>query len=476
MRHTTDIAVIGAGTAGLNAVAELQKRGADWLLIEGGEYGTTCARDGCMPSKLLIAAADAAHDVARAPTFGIDTGSCRIDGPGVLGRLRRERDRFVGNVIEETLKLPEKRRLRGKARFRDARTLEVGEDQLVEAGVFIVAAGSSPRSLPMFTGLGNRVLTSDTIFEIDDLPARLAVIGSGPLGLELALAFARLGSNVTVISHSDRVGPLSDPVVLRPAIAAFKQMLALCLNAKLETAHATADGVALRWSDGERGSQGGEFERVLVAAGRVPNLTGLRMERTGASLDESGMPAWNSATTQCQDLPLFMAGDINDYRPLLHEAADEGRIAARNAAHYPDVRPSTRRAQLSIAFTDPQTAAVGTPFEDLDAREIATGCSSFENQGRARIIAMNSGVMRLYAEHSSARLLGAEMVGPQIEHLAHLLAWACQQRNTVQQLLAMPFYHPVLEEGLRTALREVSRNLEIDERIPCESRASSIGS
>lgn len=475
MRHTTDIAVIGAGTAGLNAVAELRKAGADWLLIEGGAYGTTCARDGCMPSKLLIAAADAAHAVARAHTFGIDSGTCRVDGPGVLARLRRERDRFVGNVVEETLKLPEERRLRGAARFRDARTLEVGDDHVVEAGAFIVAAGSSPRSLPMFTGLGNRILTSDTVFEIEDLPARLAVIGSGPLGLELALAFARLGSQVTLISNSNRVGVLSDPAVMRPAIDAFGQMFTLCLNANLKSAHATADGVSLHWNDDERGSQRGEFERVLVAAGRVPNLRDLRIERTGAKVNESGMPEWDCLTTQCGKLPLFMAGDVNDYRPLLHEAADEGRIAARNAAQYPDVRASTRRAALSIAFTDPQMAAIGTGFKDLDARRTATGCSDFGNQGRARIIAKNRGTVRLYADRSGARLLGAELFGPQIEHLAHLLAWACQQQNTVQQLLAMPFYHPVLEEGLRTALRDLSRNLKIDDQIGCETRASSIG-
>jgi dihydrolipoamide dehydrogenase len=163
--------------------------------------------------------------------------------------------------------------------------------------------------------------------------------------------------------------------------------------------------------------------------------------------------------------PVFIAGDANDDLPLLHEAADEGTIAGQNAARFPNVAPGLRRSPLAITFTSPQMAVVGSTFASLAKDgalppEVVVGEISFEDQGRSRVMLENKGLSHVYADRASGRLLGAELVGPRVEHLAHLLAWAHQLALTIPQMLAMPFYHPVVEEGLRTALRDAASKLD----------------
>jgi dihydrolipoamide dehydrogenase len=214
---------------------------------------------------------------------------------------------------------------------------------------------------------------------------------------------------------------------------------------------------------------------VLVAAGRRPAVEGLGLETTGLALDAKGVPVVDPATTQCGTAPVFLAGDVDGNLPLLHEASDEGRIAGANAMRWPAVERHERRTPLAIAFTDPQMAMVGLRHAELPEGRHAIGTVSFEDQGRARVMARNRGLARLYGEAGSCRLVGAELFGPDAEHLAHLLAWAVQEGMTVQRALAMPFYHPVLEEGLRTALRDLAKELRVIEDCRCEDRAMAPG-
>jgi dihydrolipoamide dehydrogenase len=171
------------------------------------------------------------------------------------------------------------------------------------------------------------------------------------------------------------------------------------------------------------------------------------------------VPVFDRLTMQCGRHPIFIAGDANDDLPLLHEAADEGRIAGENAARFPDVRAAARRTPLAVVFSDPQLAVVGARHGDLEQGTFVTGAVSFEDQGRSRVMLRNVGLLHLYADAASGRLLGAEMIGPDAEHIGHLLAWSIQAGLTVESALAMPFYHPVVEEGLRTALRDASAQL-----------------
>ena len=182
-------------------------------------------------------------------------------------------------------------------------------------------------------------------------------------------------------------------------------------------------------------------------------------ERT-AKLDAKGVPLFDRTTMRCGDTSIFIAGDANNDVPLLHEASDEGRIAGTNAATYPMIHAGLRRAGLGVVFSDPQIAVIGGGYAAV--RDIAhvTGFVSFEDQGRSRVMLRNKGLLHVYAEIDSGRFLGTEMLGPEAEHIGHLLAWALQMKLTVAQMLEMPFYHPVIEEGLRTALRDAQAKLD----------------
>ena len=456
-----DVAVIGAGTAGLNARREVEKRGGRVVMIEGGAYGTTCARVGCMPSKLLIAAADAAHGLETAPLFGVHPGSDRrVDGAAVMRRVRSERDRFVGFVVRDTEAIPAGQLLRGHARFTGPTTLIVDERVRIEARAVVVAAGSRPFVPPPFDAIRSHVLTSDEVFELSDLPASVAVVGTGIIALELGQALARLGTRTAFFNPFEELGPFTDPEVKRVVRRDLAADLDLRLGVRVTEAVPEAGGIRLRWQDAGGTAREEVFERVLVAAGRRPSIEGLGLEHTGLALDARALPAVDPETAQCGDAPIFFAGDASGHLPLLHEASDEGRIAGANAMLWPRVERHERRTSLAVAFTDPQMALVGLRHADLPEGRNAIGEVSLENQGRARVAGSNRGLMRLYGELGSCRLLGAEMFGPGMEHMAHLLAWSVQQRMTVPEMLSMPFYHPVLEEGLRTGLRDLGARLQ----------------
>lgn len=458
-----DVAIIGAGTAGLAAYRAARAAGAGTVLIESDDYGTTCARVGCMPSKLLIAAADAAHAVDAAPGFGIQPGGpVRVDGRKVMERVRRERDRFVGFVLRDMEKIPESDRLRGRAVFMDDHTLAIADHTMLRSKSIVIATGSRAAIPDTFQSLGQSLITSDAIFGWEDLPKSVAVMGPGIVGLEIGQALHRLGVHVAVLGRGGRVGPISDPEVLAAAVEVFRREFRLEPAAQVESMVREGDRIAIRRTGNAGTSEIGYFDYVLAATGRTPNVSGIGLDQTSLEIDAKGVPSFDPVTTRTVGTqgtsPIFMAGDASNHIPLLHEAADEGRIAGHNAACLAlgkPVTPGLRRARIGIVFTDPQIAIVGGGFSSLDSGRFAIGRASFEDQGRARIMLKNQGLLHVYADPVTGRFLGAEMLAPAAEHLAHLLAWALQNGMTVAQMLEMPFYHPVIEEGLRTALRDV---------------------
>lgn len=489
-----DVAIIGAGSAGMSAYRAAKAAGQRVVIIEGGPYGTTCARVGCMPSKLLIAAAEAAHAVQAAPGFGILTEPPHIDGPAVLARVRSERDRFVGFVLESIESFPPEDRLRGYARFFDPHTLQIdavndsGAESVesaesgmaplqVRAASIVIATGSSANRLPELAGAGNLLQICDDVFEWPDLPKRVAVIGTGVIALELGQALSRLGVQVAIFGRSTNLAHLSDPKVLESARATLGAELDIRPNTRILASTREGTQAVLHFCAQDGSEQTESFDFILAASGRTPNLARLAMANSGLQLDGRGIPVFDSHTMQCVDAAsgqgshIFIAGDVDDETPLLHEAADQGKIAGHNAGRLAAnpanpasaVEPGLRRAKMAVAFCDPQIASVGPGYATLQTSMpgcFVCGEVSFHNQGRSRVMLQNRGLLRVYARCSDGRFLGAEMIAPRAEHMAHLLAWALQAGMTVDTMLDMPFYHPVIEEGLRTALRDLQQQLK----------------
>jgi dihydrolipoamide dehydrogenase len=461
-RIETDVAVIGAGTAGLAAYRAVKATGKRAVLIESGVHGTTCARVGCMPSKLLIAPAEAAHMLDRLPGFGMSVdGTLRIDGRAVMARVQRERDRFVGYVTRGVDEIPAEDKVAGFATFVDDHTLSISTGATIHAKAVVIATGSTPNFPPIWKSLGDRLITNEQVFELPDLPKSVAVFGPGVIGLELGQALHRLGVRVKVFGRGGGIGAVGDLAILNEARKVIGGEIYLDTDAHADVGR-DGDEVVVEFKGLDGTDQVERFEYLLAATGRTPNVHRIGLEHTTLACNAHAVPNFDRETLQCGHSSIFIAGDVNNDVPVLHEAADEGRIAGENAARFPAVKKGLRRAQIAIMFTDPQIMMVGNGYRGAQRVPHVIGAVSFEDQGRSRVMMRNQGLLHIYAEIGTGRFLGAEMVGPDAEHIAHLLSWALQMNCTIGQMLEMPFYHPVVEEGLRTALRDTQAKLEAE--------------
>ncbi|AVP58014.1 dihydrolipoyl dehydrogenase [Pulveribacter suum] len=455
MHPTLDTLIIGAGTAGLAALREVRKRTDNFLIVNEGPWGTTCARVGCMPSKMLVEAANALHARTRWEAFGLRDGQdARADLPAVLTRLRTLRDEFVAGTIRASD--AGERSVSGRARLLDAQRVEVNGRTYKTRSV-IVATGSRPVLPPDWLAFGERILTSDNLFEQPTLGPRMAVIGLGAIGTELAQALARLGVEVVAFVTRERVAGLTDESVNAALLEQLKGEFAISVGERAQLRE-LASGIEV-----SNGSTTVVVDQVLAAMGRTPNVEYLGLDTLGPVLDKHGLPPVDPCTLQVGDTAVFLAGDADRDRALLHEAADEGHMAGINAmlaAQGKTLRHFRRRVPLAITFSDPQAASVGMPWAEVRKQKPLVGEVDYGAQGRARVALRNAGLLRIYAAPGTGRLLGAQLCAPSGEHLAQLLALAIDRDLTVQDLLRMPFYHPTLEEGLRTALRQIARQLE----------------
>ncbi len=443
-KYMYDVIVVGGGTAGLGAYRKAASLGKKSLIIEAQDFVTTCANVGCMPSKLLIAAGESVHEINKAHLFGINVDSYKIDEKAVMERVRRERDRFVGFVRRGAQNIAEDSRIIGYAKFVGPNTIEVNGKKLT-AKSFVIATGSTPIIPDIFNSIRSEILTNENVFELTSIPKTIAVFGAGVIGLELGFAFHNLGAKVTLFNRSDKIlrlnSKLNDYMVTN-----IKDSFDFIHETPVKSVEKIHDKYKIKY-----GEHSLEVDKILVATGRLANLNQLNLEALGLTPLEA-LAQYSSETTQIGNRGLFLAGDVNNDAPILHEAASEGLIAGQNASLYPKIKKNKRTTALAIVFSQPQVMSVGkTSNLPLDT---ITGEVSFEDQGRSRVMLKNKGLLEVYFEPVSRLLIGAQMIGPSAEHVAHLLAWSIEKKSTIEELLSMPYYHPVIEEGVRTAMRE----------------------
>ena len=459
MTKEVDVVIIGAGTAGLSALGHVRKRTENFVIINDGPYGTTCARIGCMPSKMLIEAADIYHKRHLYEEMGFKlNGTVEVDGKAVLKRARGLRDMFVSNIKRATNNLGDKN-ISGRAKILAPDLLEVNGEQ-IRTRAMIIATGSTPIMPEPWKNFGDRIVTNAELFEMEDLPKSMAVVGLGAIGLEMAQAFSRLGVEVTGFDALKTIGGISDPEVAASAIELLTKEFPIHLESRVTLEEDGSDRIRVRSEDIDI-----SVDKVLVSVGRKPNTAGLHMENLGVPLNGLGIPEFNKHTMQVGDLPVFIAGDVNTRIPLLAEAADDGHIAGVNSIK-DSIQSYCRRTFIGIVFTHPNIASVGTKFRDLDLENTVIGAMDYSGQARAMTALQNHGLLRLYAEKSTGKLIGAEMAIPDGEHIAHSISWAIQRGLTVFEMLELNFYHPVTEEGVRAALRVAANKIEKRESGP----------
>ena len=471
------VAVIGAGTAGQNAFRQAKKFLEDVIIINDGFWTTTCIAVGCMPSKLLIAAADRAHDTNHSAEFGVHA-TARIDGKQVMERVRAERDHFASYIEKQVDSWPEDSKIAGRAYINKQGLIEVN-DELIKADKIIVATGSSTFIPDGWEDkLGDTMLTSDAVFELADLPKSMAVIGAGAIGLELAQAFTRLGVKVTVFNRAKRVAGLKDEDINNKAIDCLSRELTMHLGSKITDVGQKSDENSdksinknstvafIDYEDSAGEVQQWQGDYVLVATGRRNNIEALGVENLGVELDEKNRPQQlDKKTGKIGDLDVYIVGDANANIPLLHVASDEGFSAGSMVCDNKKdayIRPPA--TPFSIVFSSPQIVNVGMSLPEIQedpTLEHVIGKVSFDNQGRSRVMGVNCGLLHIYGCKKTDRILGASMVGPDAEYIGHILAMAITNDLSIKDMLDTPFYHPTILEGLRTALRDVQDLMEI---------------
>ena len=450
----TDIVVIGAGTAGLSAVDEIERAGRTVLVVDRGPLGTTCVRVGCIPSKAVL------HAGRRWTTANALADWSDAQGADVRQRLwtdaRALRDRLSQGQADKTRERLGDRLVLGEARFVAANAIEV-DGVRIEARAFVVATGSRPVVPKEIAALGDDVLTTDTLFDLDTLPRSMGVVGLGNVGIELGLALARLGARVVAVDEKRWPGGIADPHIGDRAVRSFGKEMTLRLGAKADIAR-QGDAFRMRIGDETQVVDG-----LLAALGRRPNLEALDLAAAGVTWPHDDAAPVDGVTLRLAGTAIFVAGDASAQRPLLHEAIDEGVIAARGAlAMGFDVAPADlppRKTPLDIVFTDPDVIRVGAAFDTLDPAHLLIGTGEGSSNGRSILCESPDNLVRIYADRSGGRLLGASAISLAGENLAHLLALAIDRGLTADELLRSPFYHPTFEELVQNALNDLCAQL-----------------
>lgn len=442
-----DLVVIGAGSAGLIAADFAARFGARVLLIEKDRIGGDCTWTGCVPSKALLHAAGVAHHARVAPDLGIRISGVEIDFPAVMGQVRQAIARVYSFETPEQLAKRGITVEQGQARFLDEHSVDVA-GRRVQSRSFVICTGARAQR-PSVAGLDSvPYFTYEEVFELDQLPALLLVLGGGSVGVEMAQAFARLGSEVTLVEREDRLLSAAD----REASDVLARVLAaegVAIETEFEVVEAlAADGeIVLRSA---RKSLSGD--RLLVATGRRPDLEGLDLGRAGVAFDERGIRVDRKLKTSQRHI--YAAGDVTGSFQFTHFAGWQGYAAARNALFPGSVRGLAATVPWAV-FTEPEVAQVGLTEEQARGQgsKITVQRLPLERVDRAQTLGETDGFVKVVTS-AAGGILGASVVGPAAAEVANELAVAMAAGIDLQQLASTMHIYPTVGLGIQQVASE----------------------
>jgi pyruvate/2-oxoglutarate dehydrogenase complex dihydrolipoamide dehydrogenase (E3) component len=437
MKHTFDVAVIGGGPGGLVVASVAAQTGLRVCLVEKEALlGGDCLHTGCVPSKSLLHLAQVVHDTRQAVQDGVFTDDMPgLDFNRVIERVQAaiaaiqpvdDPERFRGYGCEVRF---------GKANFISPQQLAVDGD-LVTARRFVIATGSYP-SIPPIAGLEESgYYTNETIFTQRSLPRSLAVLGGGPVGVELAQAFARFGSRVTLIEAADRILAGADPVA-GAALAARLEAEGVCIRtgAGVQSVRRDGDSRQLQFADGSTL----ECERILVATGRKPALTGLGLEQAGVDFRPSGIVVDRRMRTSQQHI--YAVGDVCGPYAFTHMAEYQAGIALANIVfRFP--KQADYRVVPRVVYSDPELASVGLTPAEADTAGIRYAVAEFPVAEIDRAITddRRAGLARILIR--KGQVIGASLLAPHAGELIHELALAMRLKAKVKEITELVHAYP----------------------------------
>ncbi|MBV8489091.1 MAG: dihydrolipoyl dehydrogenase [Candidatus Eremiobacteraeota bacterium] len=436
------VVVVGAGSGGYAAARTCREFGCDVAFVDPGPLAGLCILRGCMPSKALLASSDALYDAREASQLGIHAQSLTADMPFVAKRKRLLVREFADYRIEgiEGFKL-----YSGAARFLSEREIAVGDD-VIEAGHFIVATGSVIRP-PSLEGLAETgYIDSDSLLELESIPASAIVLGGGYTACELGQFLARMGARTTMLIRSGHLLTEADDDVGDAVTGYFREEgIETIAHTKLLRAERRGAKKVVYYSvDGA--AREAVADEIYYALGRVPNVHGLDLEKAGVEVGRDGILV--DATLKTSNDRVYAVGDVTGEYMLVHVAIYQGEVAARNICKGEREEADYRLQSAYTVFTDPQVAGAGSSEKALKREGVpyVMGRYAFAEHGKAQCLGKTKGFVKMMADPGSGKILGATVVGPEASELIHEVIVAMNYGATVDQFMRIPHLHPTLAE------------------------------
>ena len=454
MTYSHDLIIIGGGSAGYAAARTAQAEGADVGIVDQGPLGGLCILRGCMPTKAILRSSDLAALIRRAPEFGLHSTNLQVNLAAIIERKNRLIKEFAKDRIQ-ALQHPRFALYQEHAHFVSPTTIQAGPHRL-SAKAYIIATGSVVSYIPI-PGLEEAgYLTSDEALELETLPESMIVLGGGPVALELAQFFSRIGVVVTLIQRSAHILSGSDEDLVRPVEAHLQaEGMKIYTNTQIQYVDRSKGQKTLHFLH-----QGQKKEvtatSILQALGRRPNIDGLNLEAAQVAHQTNAILV-NKAMRTSQP-HIFAIGDVNGGYEIVHIAIEEGEIAGWNAVH-PNLPPKhfSDRLKTQVVFTDPQVASVGLSERECLDRQLPYLVASypFNDHGKSLCLGETYGHVKVLCHPQSGEILGGHIVGPEASELIHELIAIMYFRGTVHDLLRIPHYHPTLAEILTYPAEEL---------------------
>jgi dihydrolipoamide dehydrogenase len=428
-----DLAVIGAGWAGFNAALRAKELGLKTCLIERSHVGGTCLNSGCIPTKALIQSAKIYSLVKMSADFGIEISGSSLANFAKIQERKESLIQQLRSGMKASLKDVDF--ISGDARFLSSTDLKVGE-QVIKAKYSIIASGSEPSQLNSLKFDGKKIISSDDILDLKEIPASLLIVGGGVIGCEFASLFSIFKARVAIVEKLAQILPGLDSEIARKITSIFKKK-----GIKINT---LADAATVDLNS---------FDLVLVCVGRASRTGGLGLEKTGVRLERGRIAVDPYLKTSEENI--YAAGDCTGKIMLAHYAAYQGRIAAENIARPDSRREAGETGIPNCIFTDPEIASVGISEEEAKDKALDIQISKFDflGSGMARILDETEGLIKIISDTKTKKLLGGSIIGPRATELIAILGLAFSSGLTITQIKETIFAHPTLSESIHEALK-----------------------